>query len=666
MYEKPKFTKPRKGRGKLEDAKNYVKKKLTSAKNFLVKHKKAVAGVAGALGTLGAVGIAMNAYNKNKPVEPEYTVNPLLEFGSHRRGHEPALLDVRPKPRTLKHPIEEMEAKYPSRTLKHPIEEMEAKYPSRKGRGMDKSEVLREVQAYKKANGVSLKEAWKAVKAKEGSGMFDKAKKFVKKHQKTIGAVSGALTAGTLALLPHVLSNKKKSNSVRARYNKLPAPPLLDIPNYVPMSSHKDMRYSHSALPAPPNLGLSGGGIFQKAKEFVKKHKKVIAATAATAGTLGALALGARHVYNKNKQPKKRYVSLDMEEIPENTPYDGILRDWDKDYDPDVFGLGRKKLPNPNHPMGLYPEDDSSSSDDENHEKPLCRCGNGYHKIMSKLGGAYCASLVMKHKKYGNGFLDKLAHVSITKGFNFLGSLGMDLLIEIAVKYMGEENRKLAKRLIKKYGWRVVNLIKKYAHKGITFTMKMIKEELEKHGKGLCCECANTFEKNVMGNGLKNIKKMGCGFNDDFMDWFIKGSHTVGNFVNNLIPSALTSIATLPLRKVHHIANAVSSYKYRDPLGEEKEGGMKNLFQSLLNYMKQYPVKNLKQATFKGLIDNNIQITLSPPCSKTFKSKIAPHLSLSLSLASFFSSHTAMCVLSSCACLHTRMYLLSLYRVSSH
>lgn len=42
-----------------------------------------------------------------------------------------------------------------------------------------------------------------------------------------------------------------------------------------------------------------------------------------------------------------------------------------------------------------------------------------------------------------------------------------------------------------------------------------------------------------------------------------------------------------------------------------KEFFSENLFQSLLNYMKQYPVKNLNQATFKGIVDNNIEITLS-------------------------------------------------------
>ena len=93
-----------------------------------------------------------------------------------------------------------------------------------------------------------------------------------------------------------------------------------------------------------------------------------------------------------------------------------------------------------------------------------CQCGRNCDQIMEQLGGYQVAqNYLIKYPKVGSGLIDDLIHKGITKGFNFVGNVGLNILIEAIIKIVGEGFRKDINRLVKKYGWKSIAIIKKYA-----------------------------------------------------------------------------------------------------------------------------------------------------------------------------------------------------------
>ena len=167
---------------------------------------------------------------------------------------------------------------------------------------------------------------------KKGKGIVEDIKNFAKKHKKKIAGVAGAVGAlGTAALGAHLYQKYKKPTSFgshRSRLLKENIPPLEDIPRN-PEEHKRERRSSLIHTPAidvgpPPILDFSkpynglgrkkkGKGIFDKAKEFVKKHKKKIAAVSgAVLGTaaLGTAAALGHKAYKKHKRDQliNRYL----------------------------------------------------------------------------------------------------------------------------------------------------------------------------------------------------------------------------------------------------------------------------------------------------------------------------------------------------------------------
>lgn len=594
MLEKPVFNKTKKGKGIVDDVKNFIK-----------KHKKVLGTVAGATtGALGALALGALASRKGKrglpSIEAEKQFNFLntinkpeevriLPFDeeskrpSSRRSSLIPNIQVKPVPQAV--PIHSLKIR---EDIKNPfgLEGFTLKpHPPTKKLGGKKNSLLKQVQEYKKKHGCTLKEAWAAVKAKHGNGIFDKVKEFAKKHKKKIGAVAGALgTAGALATaaaLGHREYKKNKLDKEIAKY--------LDTRPY---TSETELLHN----PTWTHLAeeYNGSGILDKAKEFLKKHKKKIGAVATgLAGTAAAAAIGKKiYDFKKDKEAfdkaqeqgkANEYERQAIRELlhrpPTQAEINQHLKPW-WEHEPALpdglnpFSGGKKMLPNPMNPeTGLW----------EGYEKPLCRCGNDSDKILHSLGGAHLGKLILKHPKHGYGLVSDL-HKGITKGFNFLGGLSLDVLIEIAVKLVGEPSRKPITRLVKKYGWQSIAVIKKYAHKGLTAIKNALKTEMIKSGKGCCSECKSHLEKEFVGGRL-NYKKYGAGFWDDVGNYVFGALHRVGDVIQGVIPGTIgKAIAYIPKQAGKMGELVAPNYKFKDPytLGDGMHGGS-SIFEKIID-----------------------------------------------------------------------------------
>ena len=175
-----------------------------------------------------------------------------------------------------------------------------------------------------------------------GKGVLEDVKNFVKKHKKKIGAVAGAVGAlGTAALGAHLYQKHKKPKSFGARKSRLlnELPLLEDIPRKeIEDEFKRERRSSLIHTPAidvgpPPILDfsksysglgkkknsrrLTGKGVFDKIKEFTKKHKKKIGAVAGA--VLGTAALGtAAHLGHKAYKKHKRDNLINQYLNPDN------------------------------------------------------------------------------------------------------------------------------------------------------------------------------------------------------------------------------------------------------------------------------------------------------------------------------------------------------------
>jgi len=282
---------------------------LDKAKEFVKKHKKKIAAVSGAV--LGTAALGTHLYHKYK--KPQ-------QHGSRRSRllleQPPPLEDIpRPQPplvenipRLVASDVEHKRDRRDSRLIEPVYDENII------GLGKKKNSLLKQVQAYKKQHGCTLKEAWAAVKSKHGNGVLDKAKEFVKKHKKKIAAVSGAVLGttalGTAAALGHKYHKKRRVDRLIETYLDPNNPyfsenvpeerhPLhssaLDIFRQAPQPTELEFPEDENVF--RPRSENKGDGI----KDFLKKHKKKIAAAALGTSALGiAAALGYKK-YKRNQ-----------------------------------------------------------------------------------------------------------------------------------------------------------------------------------------------------------------------------------------------------------------------------------------------------------------------------------------------------------------------------
>ena len=567
------FSKPYSGSGIVDDVKKFVH-----------KHKKTLQTVAGATsGALGALALGALATKGRKKkdfpsIEKEKgfnffdTINkdearilPFIDEAKRQHPRRSSLIYNVPKAV----PIPNIKVR---EDIKNPFGlegyTLKPSPTSMKGDGK-KNNLLKAVQAYKKKHGCTLKEAWTAVKSQHGSGIIDNIKKFTKKHGKRIAsiAVPTLATLGATALGTHHLYKKYKKD----KKDKIDEyEPLHDFELLNEDGSPK----SYIQLAEE----YSGHGLFDKAKLFLKKHKKKL--LGATAGLAGAALTGVigkklfdfkkdKEEFDKAQEQAKaneydRQLIREMaHRPPTKAELDQHLRPWwEKEHEPALpsglnpFG-GNKKLPNPNSESGLW-------EGDENYEKPLCRCGNDSDKILDSLGGSHLGKLIMKHPKNGYGLVSTL-HQGITKGFNFLGGLTLDTLIEIAVRLVGEPSRKPITKLVKKYGWKSIAVIKKYAHKGLTAIKNALKKEMVKHGHGCCSECDSHLEKQFLGGKL-NYNKFGGAFWDDVGNYVFGALHRVGDVIQGVIPGTIGKAIAFAPKSASKMAELVApNYKFKDP-----------------------------------------------------------------------------------------------------
>jgi len=533
------------GSGIIDDVKNFVKK----------NKKKIIAGLAGTAGLVGATALGSHLYNKHKNKNA---------FGSHK-----------------------------SRLLVEPIKPIEDVKNARSRR----SSLIHE-------NALDFIDVGEPPildfsKPYSGAGVLDKIKEFAKKHKKKIIAgtagLAGTALAGTIGALAHREYKKRKINRELARFLNVGDQNLdrpASLPFLEPEEGKDDYGHRSSALdvfrhesdkplefPEEENVfrprswtqlaenydDEKGAGVFDKIKEFAKKHKNKIGALA---GATTALATGALlgHQYIRN-QDLSRYNNLLQERLR-----DAWLRNLQlepiREEAQGPGGAGYKKLPNPNSESGLW-------EGDENYEKPLCRCGNDSDKILDSLGGAHLGKLIMKNPKHGLGLISSL-HSGITTGFNFLGSLTLDTLIEIAVRLVGEPFRKPITRLVKKYGWQSIAVIKKYAHKGLTAIKNALKTEMIKNGHGCCSECENHLEKQFLGGRLK-YDKYGGGVLDDMANYIVGALHRVGGVAEAVVPGLIGKAIGYVPKQAGKLAELLSpNYRFKDPytIGDGYGGSM--------------------------------------------------------------------------------------------
>jgi len=569
------------GSGIIDDVKNFVKK----------NKKKIIAGLAGTAGLVGATALGSHLYNKHKNRNA---------FGSHK-----SKLLVEPVKSTIK-----------------PIEDV------KNARNRRSSLIHENALDYIDVGEPPILDFSKPY---SGAGILDKIKEFAKKHKKKIIAgtagLAGTALAGTIGALAHREYKKRKINRELGRFLNI-GDQNLDRPASLPFLEPEEKRddYGHrsSALDVfrhendkplefpeeehvfRPRSWIQlaenydedkGAGVFDKIKEFAKKHEKTLKTVA---GVSGALATGALlgHQYIKN-QDLTRYNDLLQQRLRDawirNLQLEPIREEA---HGPG--GAGYKKLPNPNSESGLW-------EGDENYEKPLCRCGNDSDKILDSLGGAHLGKLIMKHPKHGLGLISSL-HSGITSGFNFLGSLTLDTLIEIAVRLVGEPFRKPITRLVKKYGWQSIAVIKKYAHKGLTAIKNALKTEMVKNGHGCCSECENHLEKQFLGGRLK-CDKYGMGFWDDVGNYVFGALHRVGDVIQGVIPGTIgKAIAYIPKQAGKMGELVAPNYKFKDPysIGDGMQGA--GVLDDMGNYIigALHRVGNVAEAVVPGLIGKAI------------------------------------------------------------
>jgi hypothetical protein len=257
---------------------------IDKIKEFTKKHKKKIGAVA--LGTAALATGALGAYLHQKHKKP-------IPFGSHRSR---LLIE----PRNIIPPLENI----PIRRLSVPSDEEQKR---------DKRTGLK-IELLDNNSGSGLG------KRKKGKGILNKAKEFFKKHKKKIAAAAlGTAALGTAAVLGHKAykRNQDFGRSMNPRHN------IDTLPNISPIG-WEDRAKESERNPLYFLDEEKGGGILNKAKEFVKKHKKKIAAiSGAVLGTaaLGTAAALGHKAYKKRKIDRELGRYLDLSQGSDNPKY---------------------------------------------------------------------------------------------------------------------------------------------------------------------------------------------------------------------------------------------------------------------------------------------------------------------------------------------------------
>lgn len=307
-------------------------------------------------------------------------------------------------------------------------------------------------------------------------------------------------------------------------------------------------------------------------KEWIKKHKNALAvAGSALAGALGTIAT----IAIASSYPGKNKFTPEEEALAQQIGLYGVKPQPIREIsEPKTPPFSRSRSPSLSEEekevareIGLLPRLTSLEAKRMGYGNSSCCCGRDCNKIMEELGGYQVAqNYLVKHPKVGAGLIDNLIHKGITKGFNFVGNVGLNLLIETIVKIIGEPFRKDINKLVKKYGWKSITLIKKYAHKGINYVKQKVDE---KYGGMLCPQCNDFLDNEFRCGNVDSLEKMGEGWKEDLatgLTWFNK---SVLAPAVRIIPGSLGEALAYAPENVHKIAEADSNWRYKNPFEEE-------------------------------------------------------------------------------------------------
>jgi hypothetical protein len=315
-------------------------------------------------------------------------------------------------------------------------------------------------------------------------------------------------------------------------------------------------------------------------KDWIIKHKKALAVAggvlAAMLGTIGAAAAyRSRNDFTPAEEQLAREIGLYDPLPPPASPRT-------PEGSPPSTPSGMR------HSRAFYPEEKTESIDILSKPFPArrrlsirgrrsmgngssksCCCGRCSDQIMEQLGGYQVAqNYLVKYPKVGEGLIDDLIHKGITKGFNFVGNIGLNLLIETIVKIVGEPSRKVVNKLVKKYGWKSISLIKKYAHKGINYVTKKVEENF---GGNLCPKCNDFLDNEFRCGNIDSLEKMGSGWTDDLatgLTWF--GKNVIAPTAR-ILPGSLGEALAYGPANLDKIGELGSDWQYKDPFEDEKE-----------------------------------------------------------------------------------------------
>jgi len=451
---------------------------------------------------------------------------------------------------------------------------------------------------------------------KQGRGLKD----FIKKHKGKLAAATAVLGTIAAAGLASKMGNKKNKklkldashpelgrffenlNVSEPQHLGLIDPslasynPFLIDPHFAPYSQMgREEEKSGDGKPEIKEMVKYGKGF----KEWIKKNKKALGITAGALtgilGTLAAVALtsGQQPVKGKIRQlqegerPSSEVIREAIRSAPaaiQRPMYQPpvIEEEAKRPYhEPAIVSAPKprstklKRLINPLLPVGFKRnplQGVQGSESFKNIYSPIgrgsCGCGKNCYQIMESLGGYQAANYLVKHPKIGAGLIDGLIHKGVTKGFNFVGNVGLNLLIETIVKIIGEPFRKDVNSLVKKYGWKSLALIKKYAHKGINYVKQKVDE---KFGGNLCPQCNDFLDNEFRCGNVDNLEKMGEGWKEDLANGLMWFSKSVIAPAIKIVPGSLGEALAYPSENIDKFVSLGSDHTYKNPFEDDQQ-----------------------------------------------------------------------------------------------
>jgi len=443
---------------------------------------------------------------------------------------------------------------------------------------------------------------------KQGKGLKD----FIKKHKGKLAATTAVLGTIAAAGIASKMGNKKNtklkldtSHPELGRFFenlKEPEPqhmglidpslasynPFLIDPHYRPYyQMGEDEAKSGEGNPEIKEMVKYGKGF----KEWIKKNKKALGISAGALtgilGTLAAVALTSGQQPVKGKIRPLQEGERPSSEVIREARFAAPAAIQRPMYQPPVIEEEAKR---PQHESAIVPAPKPRSTKLKRLINPLlpvgfkrnpfqgiqqgvnlggsCCCGKNCYQIMESLGGYQAANYLVKHPKIGAGLIDGLVHQGISKGFNFVGNVGLNLLIETIVKIIGEPFRKDINSLVKKYGWKSLALIKKYAHKGINYVKQKVDENF---GGNLCPQCNDFLDNEFRCGNVDNLEKMGEGWKEDLANGLMWFSKSVIAPAIKIVPGSLGEALAYPSENIDKFVSLGSDHTYKNPFEDDQQ-----------------------------------------------------------------------------------------------